>query len=299
MDWIGMGEWLLIAFTMIVQSSIGLVLMSALYIYRVRHKLDTWQYPIIGLVQRILLVSSVLAGVGLASSLDLLGYPFSAYHSLRNVMREWINIEKTFAAIYFSLLSLYTLFVIITKRAHVYIIAGLGIIGLTDMHYMASIYVNSTMAKGININTYFLFYGAVFTLGPALALSFVGWPLKKRICRKLSTKLMMVALIIVFISVTTRLIEQPAYMEWLTEATTVDENIIFPLQLELNFKSAFWLRMVSWCLYIIAMAIWAYSLWKGRNRALIRPGFPILSGTVIMFIAEMVNQYTFFIICNM
>ncbi|CDH00306.1 hypothetical protein XBFM1_1510004 [Xenorhabdus bovienii str. feltiae Moldova] len=108
---------------------------------------------------------------------------------------------------------------------------------------------------------------------------------------------MLAALIIVFISVTMRLIEQPAYMEWLIETTTVDENIIFPLHPELNFKSAFGLRIVSWCLYIIAMAIWAYSLWKGRNRALIRLGFPILSGTVIMFIAEMVNQYTFFITC--
>lgn len=54
-----------------------------------------------------------------------------------------------------------------------------------------------------------------------------------------------------------RLIEPPAYMEWLIETTIVDENIIFPLHPELNFKSAFGLRIVSWCLYILQ---WQYGL---------------------------------------
>ncbi|WP_340620401.1 dimethyl sulfoxide reductase anchor subunit family protein [Xenorhabdus siamensis] len=302
--WISMSEWLLIAFTMIVQSSIGLVLMSALYIYFFNQKTNAGQKSTVVPVRIALVISSLLSGIGLLSSLDIMGHPFSVYHllQLHNIIhrREWINIETTFAAIYFGTLSLYTLFALATKRGHVYVMMGIGIIGLADIHYMVSIYLNSAMLTWTNINTYFLFYGAVFTLGPALALSFISQSGRKLTQEKIPTKLIMSALIIVFISVTMRLIEQPAYMGWLVETALESEgkNTIFPHQPELNFKSAFSFRMITWCLYIIAMAIWAYTLWKGRNRTRIRTGYPILSGTVIMFIAEIINQYIFFIMCN-
>ncbi|WP_237388075.1 DmsC/YnfH family molybdoenzyme membrane anchor subunit [Xenorhabdus sp. Sc-CR9] len=103
-----MSEWLLIAFTMIVQSSVGLVLMSALFIYWLKHELNTWQYPVTILVQKILLrtllVSGLLAGLGLVASLNILEYPFNIYHSLCNIIQECVNIGKIFAAIYFGLI---------------------------------------------------------------------------------------------------------------------------------------------------------------------------------------------------
>ncbi|SFU67806.1 dimethyl sulfoxide reductase anchor subunit family protein [Xenorhabdus koppenhoeferi] len=295
-----MSEWLLIAFTMIVQSSVGLVLMSALFIYWLKHELNTWQHSVTILVQKILLrtllVSGLLAGLGLVASLNILEYPFNIYHSLCNILQECVNIEKIFAAIYFGLLVFYALFIVIIKRIHVYIIFVIGVIGLIDLYYMAIIYVNSAMLIWTNVNTYFLFYSAVFTLGPALALSFIGYPLRKYIRGKLSIKLVMAALLVVFISVTTRLIEHP-YMGWLTETTIINDSAIFP-HFPHPVERAFGLRMISWCLYIIGMAIWIYALWKGRDKLLIRNNTSILIGTIVMFIAELVNQYTFFIICN-
>ncbi|MDC9614852.1 dimethyl sulfoxide reductase anchor subunit [Xenorhabdus khoisanae] len=298
-----MSEWLLIAFTMIVQSSVGLVLMSVLYVYWFKYELNTWQHSVTILVQKTLLktylISSVLAGIGLISSLNIWEYPLSVYQSLHNVKQEWINIETIFAAVYFGLLVLQTLFVVLRKRVYFYIMLAIGIIGVIDVHYMAIIYVNSDMVTWTNINTYFLFYGAVFTLGPALALSFIGCPLRKSIRGKLPIKLVMTALFVVFISVTVRLIEHPAYMEWLAEVTMVNDNMIFPHQTELNIKSAFGLKMLSWCLYIIAMATWTYALWKGRDNLLINNTYSILVGSMLIFIAELVNQYTFFIMCNL
>ncbi|PHM33233.1 DmsC/YnfH family molybdoenzyme membrane anchor subunit [Xenorhabdus innexi] len=297
-----MGEWLLIAFTMIVQSSIGLVLMSALYTHFFYHKTEVGQETEAVPVRRILVISSILAGIGLLSFLDIIGYPSSSYQllQLHDLMQEWVNTETTFSAAYFITLSLYTLFVLITKQSHAYIMAGISIIGLADIHYMVNIYSNSNLIIWTNINTYFLFYGAVFTLGPALALSLIGQPGRKFIREKIPTKLIMTALIIVFISVTTRLIEQPAYMGWLVEAVTEGqiENIIFPHQPEINLRSAFGFRMITWCLYIIAMTIWTYTLWRGRNKTLVRIGCPILSGTIIMLIAEIINQYIFFVMCD-
>ncbi|MDC9603886.1 dimethyl sulfoxide reductase anchor subunit family protein [Xenorhabdus griffiniae] len=294
-----MSEWLLIAFTMIVQSSVGLVLMSGLYTYWIKHELNTWQHSVTMFVQKILLrtliVSSALAGIGLAASLNIIEYPFSVYHTLQNIIHEWVNIETIFAVIYFALLVLYTLFFMITKRAHVYIILVIGVIGLIDLYYMAIIYVNSAMITWANINTYFLFYSAVFTLGPALALSLISYPLGKYLSGILPIKLVMAALLVVFISVTMRLVEQPAYMEWLSEITIVNDNVIFPHRAEFNINSAFGLRMISWCLYIIAMVIWTYSLWRTRVNQFINNNYPILIGATIMFFAEVINQYTFFI----
>ncbi|MEQ1974433.1 DmsC/YnfH family molybdoenzyme membrane anchor subunit [Xenorhabdus sp. SGI240] len=294
-----MSEWSLIAFTMIVQSSVGLVLMSGLYTYWIRHELNTWQHSVTILVQKILLrtllVSSALAGIGLVASLNIIEYPFSVYHTLQNIIHEWVNIEIFFAVIYFGLLVLYTLFFVITKRAYVYIMLAIGVIGLIDLYYMAIIYANSAMITWANINTYFLFYSAVFTLGPALALLFIYYPLGKYLRGILPIKLVMAALLVVFISVTIRLIEQPAYMEWLSEITIVNDNVIFPHQAEFNIKSAFGLRMLSWCLYIIAMVIWTYSLWKAKDNLLINNNYYIIIGAAIMFIAEVINQYTFFI----
>ncbi|WP_319939016.1 dimethyl sulfoxide reductase anchor subunit family protein [Xenorhabdus littoralis] len=297
-----MGEWLLIALTMLVQSSVGLVLMSALFIYWFKHESKTWQYSVAVVVEktllRTLLVSSVLAGIGLLASLNILEYPFNLYHTLHNVMQRWVNIETTFAAIYFGLLVLCTFIVVFIKRAHAYVMLGIGVIGLIDLHYMAIIYVNSMMITWKNINTYFLFYGAVFTLGPALALSFICCPLRKYIQGKFLIKFLMAALFVVFASVILRLIEHPAYMGWLAEITTINENAIFPHQVEFNIKSAFGMRMISWCLYIVAMTIWIYALWKGKNGLLNHKNYSILLGAILMFIAELVNQYTFFIMCN-
>ncbi|AOM39978.1 dimethyl sulfoxide reductase anchor subunit family protein [Xenorhabdus hominickii] len=293
-----MSEWLLIAFTMAVQGSIGLVLMSALYIYWFKHKLNTWHNSMTIIVQRTLLVSNVLAGIKLVASLNILEYPLNVYHSFRHVMPEWVNTETTFAAIYFGLLVLYTIFIVIIKQVHAYILLGIGIIGLISLHYMAIIYVNSEMVTWTNINTYFLFYSAVFTLGPALALSFIGCPLRKHIQGPLPIKLVMTALLVVFISITVRLIEHPAYMGWLAEAITVNDNAIFPHQVELNIKSAFGLRMVSWCLYIIAMTVWTYALWKEKYSLSLHNNYSILLGAIFMFIAELANQYTFFAMCN-
>ncbi|CAM3987303.1 dimethyl sulfoxide reductase anchor subunit family protein [Xenorhabdus thuongxuanensis] len=294
-----MSEWSLIAFTMIVQSSVGLVLMSGIYTYWIKHELNTWQHSVTIFVQKILLrtllVSSVLAGIGLVSSLNIIEYPFSVYRILQNVIQEWVNIEKIFAVTYFVLLVLYTFLFVITKRTYIYIMLVIGVIGLIDLYYMAMIYVNSAMITWANINTYFLFYSAVFTLGPALALSFIFYPLGKYLRGRLPIKLVMAALLVVFISVTMRLIEQPAYMEWLSEITIVNDNVIFPHRAEFNIKSAFVLRMFSWCLYIIAMAIWTFSLWKEKCNPLINNNYYIIVGAAIMFVAEAVNQYTFFI----
>ncbi|PHM45356.1 hypothetical protein Xmau_01006 [Xenorhabdus mauleonii] len=298
-----MSEWLLIAFTMIVQSSVGLVLMSALFIYWFKHELSTWQssagYFVHKILLRALLASGLLAGIGLAASVNVLEYPsFSIYQSLHNVMPKWVNIETAFAAAYFVLVVLYTSYVAVIKQIHAYVLLTIGVVGLIDLYYITIIYVNSAMNTWANVNTYFLFYSAVFTLGPALALSFIGCPLKNCIKGKLPVKLVVTALFVVFISVTTRLIEHPAYMGWLAEVTAIDTNVIFPHQTELNIKSAFGLRMLSWCLYIIAMTTWIYALWKGRDNLLIKNHSSILAGTVLMFVAELVNQYTFFIMCN-
>ncbi|PHM74243.1 dimethyl sulfoxide reductase anchor subunit family protein [Xenorhabdus kozodoii] len=287
-----MSEWSLIAFTMVAQSSVGLVLMSGIYIYWFKHELSI--FFVQKILLRALLVSSILAGIALAASLNMIEYPFSVYHALQNVIQEWVNIETILAAIYFGLLALYTLYFVIKKRAHVYIMLIIGFIGLTDLYFMAIIYVNSAMITWANINTYFLFYSAVFTLGPALALSFIAYPLGKYLRGKLPVKLVMVALLVVFISITMRLIEHPAYMEWLAEITIVNDNAIFPQQSEFNIKSAFGLRMLSWCLYIIAMVIWTCPLWRNRVNSLINNHF-IIIGSAFMFIAEMINQYTFFI----
>ncbi|OKP02043.1 dimethyl sulfoxide reductase anchor subunit family protein [Xenorhabdus eapokensis] len=295
-----MSEWPLIAFTMIVQSSVGLVLMSGLYTYWIKHESNTWQHSVTTFVQKILLrtllTSSVLAGIGLVASLNFIEYPFGVYHVLQNVIHKWVNIETIFAVIYFGLLVLYTLLFSLIKRAYIYIMLVIGVIGLIDLYYMAIIYVNSAMITWANINTYFLFYSAVFTLGPALALSFISYPLEKYLRGRLSIKFVMAALLVVFISVTMRLIEQPAYMEWLSEITIVNDNVIFPHQAEFNIKSAFGLRMLSWCLYIIAMAIWTFSLWKTRDNSLSNKNHSILIGAAIMFVAEVINQYTFFIL---
>lgn len=294
-----MNEWLLIAFTMIVQSSVGFVLMSSLYIYWIQHGLNMLQHSATIFAQKIflrtLLISSTLAGIGLSASLKIEEYPFSIYHTLQNVIQKWANTETIFAIIYFSLLVLYTIFFMITKRTYIYIVLAIGIIGLIDLYYMTIIYVNNAMLTWTNINTYFLFYSAVFTLGPALALSVIYYPVGKYFRGRLALKLVISALLVVFISVTMRLIEQPAYMEWLTESTIVNNNIIFPHQAEFNIKSAFGLRMISWCLYIIAMAIWTYSLWKAKYNSLINNNYYIISGTALMFVAETINQYTFFI----
>ena len=53
-----------------------------------------------------------------------------------------------------------------------------GIVGLIDVYCMASIYAVTRVNGWDNINTYLVFFGTVFTLGPVLAASLLGVTLK-------------------------------------------------------------------------------------------------------------------------
>lgn len=109
-----MSEWPLVAFTLLVQSSAGMVIFIALFFCYLEKTLGNPRA--VRAMKPVLLIAAILGGFGLLASTLHMGYPWNAFHALRHISTSWLSREVVFAALYLGALCLYTLYVLITGR---------------------------------------------------------------------------------------------------------------------------------------------------------------------------------------
>lgn len=258
-----MNEWPLLLFTFLMQTSIGLSVMLALFAKKLSANL-TGKICTQFLLWYVF-VSCVFAGIGLLSSITHLGVPLNAPNSLLNIFSSWLSREVVFTATYFAFLGLTFLWLWFKKKLS-YLLLGLAIIaGLCDVYAMASIYRYTSMLTWMNDNTYLMFYGTMFTAGAAgyylltnLLLRFNVGSVEAQI----STRGLWILWAVIGMSLVVRLVYQPTYESYLVHTSYNNEAITFPIDSIQAYQAIWSLRISSWIVGIFAVIVLGYGLFR-------------------------------------
>lgn len=289
-----MSEWPLVTFTLFVQSSVGVIILTALYFCWLEKEIGNQRATVA--MRPVLLLGAILGCLGLLASTLHMGYPWNAFHALRHISSSWLSREIIFAAIYLGALCLYTLVVLIKGHMNKTLLAVIGLLGIIDIFCMASLYYNTSMTTWMHINTYFMFMGAVFSAGAAIALSMTALRVKAFVNGELAKKIVLSALALIFLAVTIRMAVQPFYLEWMSEIRSANDAITFPHEPIIAYNETLGLRISAWILSILSVLMMGYSLWKHRGAVFTSGLRMLLASCIVILIAEILNRFAFFIV---
>ncbi|ATN00497.1 MULTISPECIES: dimethyl sulfoxide reductase anchor subunit family protein [Proteus] len=289
-----MSEWPLVTFTLFVQSSVGVTIFTALYFCWLEKEIGNQRATVA--MRPVLLTATILGCLGLLASTLHMGYPWNAFHALRHISSSWLSREIIFAAVYLGALCLYTLVILIKGHMNKTILAIIGLLGIIDIFCMASLYYNTSMLTWMHANTYFMFIGALFAAGAVIALSITGFRVKAFVNDELAKKVVISALVVVFLAVTIRMAVQPFYLEWMSAVISTNDAITFPHTPIIAYNETFGLRISAWLMSVLGILMMGYSVWKYRNAVFTSGLRMILASSAIILIAEILNRFAFFIV---
>lgn len=169
-----MHEWALLIMTVCVPAAVGGFLFLGLFHKRVaktgQDTYKTMKLPILSL--------AVLSIAGLFASFFHLGTPAHAFYTILGFGRSWMSNEIVFTGAFIGLAVVTTALAMIGKKTTPILMLVTGIVGLIAVYCMASLYAATRVNGWNNVNTYLVFFGTVFTLGPILAASLMSTTLK-------------------------------------------------------------------------------------------------------------------------
>lgn len=287
-----MHEWPLVIFTLLLQGSVGLVLVSALFARWLRVE-QTEELRFIAL-RSALVLACIMAGLGLLASVAHLGYPLNALNSLRHIGSSWLSREIAVASLYLGLLCLVTLRALLVRRISPLQLLFVGLVGLVDVYCMAAIYFHSSVTTWMHWHTYLVFYGAVLALGAALGAVAIALPVRRKISGELALRLLMSVLLLVAFSLLVRLIGQLDYLSWLSVTLLHEASVTFPLRPQQALIDTVGLRMMGWGLQMIGVGLMIAALWQGRRGVLTAMPGLLLAGCLCVILAELVARHIFF-----
>lgn len=297
-----MNEWPLLLFTFLMQTSIGLSVMLALFAKKLSAALGRKVNA--QFLLWYVFVACVFAGIGLLSSITHLGVPLNAPNSLLNIFSSWLSREVVFTATYFAFLGMTFLWLWFKKELS-YLLLGLAIIaGLCDVYAMASIYRYTSMLTWMNDNTYLMFYGTMLTAGAAgyyllinLLLHFhAGSP-----AAQVSTRGLWILWAVIGISLLVRLAYQPTYESYLVSTSYNNESITFPIDSIHAYQGIWSLRITSWVVGILSVIVLGYGLFRHMRQTASgvmsssSKGYLVV-GCAAAMIAEFMLRYCFYTI---
>lgn len=165
-----MNEWALLVFSVCIPAAVG----GFLFLwFSHRNIVKAGQDPF-KVMKMPLLVLAGLSIIGLFASFFHLGSPASAFYTILGFGRSWMSNEIVFTGIFIALACITTGLAIMQKKVNPILLLVTGIVGLIDVYCMAKLYSVTQVTGWNNVNTYLVFFGTVFTLGPVLSASLMG-----------------------------------------------------------------------------------------------------------------------------
>lgn len=278
-----MQEWPLIIFTLLIQLSVGSTLFTAFTLVYGADSLNAkekWRVAV-----PAMLLAFVTGALGLMASTAHLGYPLNAFHALSHISSSWLSREIFFASLYLGMLGLATLITLVSKRVAMSLLLFAALLGLIDLFCMSAIYVHTSVATWMHLNTYVMFYGTALSLGAVSSLWRVSrcpwWPWR------LARNIALVSGGILIVVTLLRLLEQPLYLAYLNSASR--DAVTFPHQPLVAFAQSGSLRLIAWVILTVGTGITACSLRTHRIGHLL-----LATGGVAVLLAEIMLRFNFF-----
>lgn len=163
-----MHEWALLIMTVAVPSSIGgmLFLWFAQNMLKKDSEIDlfkTMKWPLVAI--------AIISIIGLIASFFHLGKPIHALNAIRGFGSSWMSNEIVVTGLFIGLACLTVGLAFYQKKINPALMLITGIVGLADIFCMAQLYNVTQVSGWDHINTFLVFYGTAFTLGPVLGAS--------------------------------------------------------------------------------------------------------------------------------
>ncbi|HBM9259799.1 TPA: dimethyl sulfoxide reductase anchor subunit [Citrobacter freundii] len=270
-----MHELPLIAFTLLLQGSVGLTLWLT-FIHR--------QAVAEGSPRQVMLPSLMFAflaaALGLIISTLHLGYPLNALHALRHFSGYWLSREIIFASLYLVALGLSTLLVLVRKSGWQVLLILAAVIGVVDVFCMAQIYMHTTVSTWQHFNTLVMFGGSVGILGAV----FIAALRVSGLLTPLANMWRWVTLIVALL-VLARLLVQPL---WLSDIASLGAQAVTLPHIPLAMLETLQTFMtISWVVCVVGMLCFIFGYCKKANSA-------IVAGSVLLVVAEIMLRFVFF-----
>ncbi len=163
-----MHEWPLLIFTIAVPSSIG----GMLFLWFAQNllKKDS-ENDLFTMMKWPLVVIAGISIIGLIASFLHLGKPTHAINAIRGFGTSWMSNEIVVTGLFIGLACLTAALAFYQKKINPALMLITGIVGLVDIFCMGQLYSITRVSGWDHINTFLVFYGTAFTLGPVLGAS--------------------------------------------------------------------------------------------------------------------------------
>ena len=163
-----MHEWPLLIFTIAVPASIG----GMLFLWFAQNllKKDS-ENDLFTMMKWPLVVIAGISIIGLIASFLHLGKPTHAINAIRGFGTSWMSNEIVVTGLFIGLACLTAALAFYQKKISPALMLITGIVGLVDIFCMGQLYSVTRVSGWDHINTFLVFYGTAFTLGPVLGAS--------------------------------------------------------------------------------------------------------------------------------
>jgi len=276
-------DWSLIAFTLLMQLSAGLIVIYDLFLLfpLFRSKVEIpWRF------QWILLIALAAAILGISASLMHLGNPLNMFKSASNLAHSWLSREIASVLLYTLLLGLVTLLHFIMPsagRSLKWLVDFTAIAGLVLIFVMSRIYMIPTRPVWNSIFTPAGFYLTAIILGASLLLLFQ--------IQKGSFASQKILAILTFGVPLIQLALLPFFMSWLGQQGSAGSEGLHVL---LNYHlAAFYSRLIL-LLLGIGCGLWAFLTIRSdltQDRFLF---IPALLAWCFLFASQILDRYLFY-----
>jgi anaerobic dimethyl sulfoxide reductase subunit C (anchor subunit) len=276
-------EWPLIAFTLAMQLSAGIILIYDLLLL---FPLQRSRVEIPVRFQWILLIALVAAVLGVCLSFLHLGNPVNATKTLANIGTSWLSREIISILVYTGLLIVVTFLHFgfpSAGRSLKWLVDLTAITGLIMIYIMSRIYMVPARPGWNTLFTPIDFYLAALVMGSSMLLVFQinsgSWASQKALA------------ILTIVMAIIQLVMIPAYMTWMGEvAKTGGTSLDIILG---DHLIAFYIRVVL-CILAIGFGIWALLSIRSdtlQNRYLFLPAFLALCSVIA---GQILDRFLFY-----
>ncbi|MBL4953505.1 DmsC/YnfH family molybdoenzyme membrane anchor subunit [Neobacillus sp. OS1-32] len=272
-----MNEWALLIMTVCVPAAVGGFLFLGLFHKQLAGN-DGFK-----VMKLSLIVLAAVSIVGLFAAFFHLGTPSHAFYTILGFGRSWMSNEIVFTGAFIALACITAGLAMVQKRINPTLILLTAVVGLIDVYCMASIYAVTRVNGWGNINTYLVFYGTVFTLGPVLAASLLGATVESEPVTKILKWAFALAVFGISIQIIGTVIfsVSPTDVQ-LINGTTATEHLT-------GYSSMITSR---WILEIIGLAVLGFVSMSSKKSA-----FTIVYlALVVLLIGEAMSRYVFYVL---
>lgn len=277
-----MHEWTLLIFTLLTQTSVGLMLLAAIYGWLLKQQ--SGNEGLYQALRPVLLLASAASVIGLAVSFLHIGYPLNALNAIRNFGTSWMAREIVLTSAFIGASCLTTLIALRQQKICLWQIAVCAVIGIADLAAMGEIYRHTSVIAWLPFNTHFSFFGTMLIAGPIVVLLIV------RSDSVAAQRLTVIATLCILVAIAMQLVALPAYISSVEQLART-AVVTFPLDSLTPFHQQSSLRIVRWLLSLAGAALLAYSVWRRREQT---ARMLLLSSAGLLLSAEIVGRYMFY-----